>query len=130
MPKFRPSLGKTFPGCWNASRVLVGASLTASRELRKMRRVPHALVVNWIGGLGACASYDTCVGHSYLNDLVLSITDLRKTFETVAVVSIGGAHSAAPEAFEYSNTVLTCSLHRYDRDAFTSGRRKWPWCGR
>ena len=54
--KFRPYPVKTFPGCWNTSRVLVGASLTASRELRKMRRVPQPLVVNWIGGLGACAS--------------------------------------------------------------------------
>lgn len=60
------------------------------------------------------AKSDEASGFCYVNDICLSILQLRKRFARIACIDLDIHHGDGTEsAFYFSNQVLTVSLHRY-----------------
>ena len=98
--------------------MLVGAALQAARSLTS------GLVdvcVHWQGGRHH-AHQDEAKGFCYVNDVVLSILELRRKFNRVLCLDIDIHHGdGTEEAFYYSTQVLTVSLHRQFAGFFPGG---------
>ena len=68
----------------------------------------------WWGGGRHHAKTDSAAGFCYVNDVVLAIFELLRTFERVMYVDIDVHHGdGVEEAFCYSDAVLTCSFHHH-----------------
>jgi len=94
---------------------LAGGSLTAARALVN-KQVDVA--VNWMGGWHH-AQRDEASGFCYVNDIVLSILELRKTYDKILYIDLDIHHGDGVEnAFSYSNKVLTLSLHKHEAGFF------------
>jgi len=69
--------------------------------------------INWSGGLHH-AKRQEASGFCYVNDCVLAIIELLKTFNRVLYLDIDVHHGdGVEEAFLTTNRVLTCSLHKF-----------------
>jgi acetoin utilization deacetylase AcuC-like enzyme len=89
----------------------------------------------WWGGGRHHAKTDAAAGFCYVNDVVLAIFELLRTFERVMYIDIDVHHGdGVEEAFCYSDQVLTCSFHHHaplffpgsgslDDQAGTGGKR-------
>ncbi len=61
------------------------------------------------------AKKDKASGFCYINDIVLSILKLLQNYDRVLYVDIDIHHGdGVEEAFEYTNRVMTLSLHQFD----------------
>jgi len=68
----------------------------------------------WWGGGRHHAKTDAAAGFCYVNDVVLAIFELLRTFERVMYIDIDVHHGdGVEEAFCYSDQVLTCSFHHH-----------------
>ena len=68
----------------------------------------------WWGGGRHHAKTDSAAGFCYVNDVVLAIFELLKSFERVMYIDIDVHHGdGVEEAFCFSNSVLTCSFHHH-----------------
>jgi len=87
---------------------IAGGSLAAAEALTSglCRRA-----INWGGGWHH-SQRDEASGFCYVNDIVLAIHALRKTFERVLYIDLDIHHGDGVEnAFAFTNKVLTFSIH-------------------
>jgi histone deacetylase 1/2 len=71
------------------------------------------IAVNWAGGLHH-AKKSEAAGFCYVNDIVLGILELLRTFPRVLYVDIDCHHGdGVEEAFYTTDRVMTASLHRF-----------------
>ncbi|XP_025421781.1 histone deacetylase 8-like isoform X1 [Sipha flava] len=104
---------------WKFVTYISGASLTAAQALTSMQ---FKFSINWCGGWHH-ALRDSAQGFCYINDIVLSIEMLRKTFGRILYIDLDVHHGNGVE-FAYMSTdrVLTLSLHQYEPGFYpTSG---------
>lgn len=86
------------------------AMLLAGRE--------YGTVINWSGGLHH-AHKNASSGFCHINDIVMAIIELLKSFERVLYIDIDVHHGdGVEEAFLDSDRVLTLSLHKYGEHFF------------
>lgn len=100
-----PLLERSF----DLASTLAGGSLTAAKLL-----VDHGfdIAVNWFGGWHH-AQRDEAEGFCYVNDIVIAIHKLQEKFQRVLYVDLDVHHgNGVQNAFEYSDKVLTVSLHK------------------
>lgn len=69
--------------------------------------------INWSGGLHH-AKQSEASGFCYINDCVLAILELLKTFQRVLYIDIDIHHGdGVEEAFYLTDRVMTCSFHKF-----------------
>lgn len=105
-----------FPFMADYVNLVSASSLHSARRLSKESKNPGSqnIVINWYGGRHHCKK-NHASGFCYVNDIVLSINVLRRTFRKVFYLDLDLHHGDGVEsAFEFSKNVMTCSIHRYD----------------
>lgn len=95
--------------------IYAGASVAAAKSLTQGTA---DIAINWMGGQ-THARRDCAAGFSYVNDVVLAILALLKSFDRVMFVNVDAWHpSGVEEAFFTTDRVLSLSLHRYGEGLF------------
>lgn len=90
--------------CYTSGSV-AGATLLADQKCE--------IAVNWAGGLHH-AKQSEASGFCYVNDCVLGILELLKTYQRVVYVDIDIHHGdGVEEAFYLTDRVMTCSFHKF-----------------
>ncbi|VVC34439.1 Histone deacetylase superfamily,Histone deacetylase,Histone deacetylase domain [Cinara cedri] len=104
---------------WQFSTYIAGGSLTAAESLTSMK---YRFAINWCGGWHH-ALRDSAQGFCYINDIVLAIETLRKTFGRVLYIDLDVHHGNGVEyAYYATDRVLTLSFHQYEPGFYpTSG---------
>lgn len=94
-------------------RAVAGSSINSARKLI-LDTKDHLLAINWYGGRHHCQK-NRAAGFCYVNDIVMAINVLRRSYRKVFYLDLDLHHGDGVEsAFEHSSSVLTCSIHRYD----------------
>jgi histone deacetylase 1/2 len=71
------------------------------------------IAINWAGGLHHAKKREAS-GFCYINDIVLAILELLRTFPRVLYIDIDCHHGdGVEEAFYTTDRVLTCSFHKF-----------------
>ena len=90
-------------------------SLSAAVELCKKTT---QIAINWSGGFHH-AKYNEFSGFCYINDIIISILEVLKSFKKVLYVDIDAHHGdGVEEAFYLSKRVLCLSFHNYQKFFF------------
>lgn len=92
------------------SQYQTGASIEAAAHLCKSMA---DISINWSGGMHHAAR-NMASGFCYVNDIVLAILELLKTFKRVLYIDIDVHHGDGVEdAFKFNDRVMTVSFHQY-----------------
>jgi histone deacetylase 1/2 len=71
------------------------------------------IAINWAGGLHHAKKREAS-GFCYINDIVLGILELLRTYPRVLYIDIDCHHGdGVEEAFYTSDRVMTCSFHKF-----------------
>jgi len=71
------------------------------------------IAINWAGGLHHAKKREAS-GFCYINDIVLGILELLRTFPRVLYIDIDCHHGdGVEEAFYTTDRVMTCSFHKF-----------------
>ncbi|KAJ8949831.1 hypothetical protein NQ318_000530 [Aromia moschata] len=100
-----PILSKSF----DLVKTLAGGSISAAKILAAKK---CKTAINWFGGWHH-AQRDAAEGFCYVNDAVLAIQTLTRTFNKVLYIDLDIHHgNGVQNAFEYSDKILTLSFHK------------------
>ncbi|CAN8255584.1 unnamed protein product [Cochlearia groenlandica] len=100
--------GPLFHGLLDYCRGYVGSSLNAAVKLNLRE---SDIAINWTGGMHRARS-SLATGFCFVNDVVLAIIELLKSFQRVLYIDIGFLHGdAVEEAFYNTNRVMTLSFY-------------------
>lgn len=71
------------------------------------------IAINWAGGLHHAKKREAS-GFCYINDIVLGILELLRTYTRVLYIDIDCHHGdGVEEAFYTTDRVMTCSFHKF-----------------
>lgn len=99
-----------FEGLLDYVLLVTGASIQAARLLANKYA---DIAINWAGGFHH-AKRSNAAGFCYVNDCVLAILELLKTFTRVLYIDIDFHHGdGVEEAFYITDRVCTVSFHRF-----------------
>ena len=99
-----------FDGLYSFMSIAAGGSLDCAV---KVNHQTSDIAINWAGGLHHAKKAEAS-GFCYINDIVLSITELLKYHPRVLYIDIDIHHGdGVEEAFYTTNRVMTCSFHKY-----------------
>ncbi len=102
-----------FPGVYSFSKLVVGGTWRGSYRALEGRRVFH------MGGGMHHAQPGEAEGFCYLNDIVISLSELEKKGLKVLYLDIDAHHcNAVQEAFYHSPQILIVSFHQYDGEIY------------
>ncbi|ODV77811.1 histone deacetylase [Suhomyces tanzawaensis NRRL Y-17324] len=104
-----------FPFMREYVKIVASSTIASAKTLIRERSEKHQnVVINWYGGRHHCFKRKAA-GFCYVNDIVLGILHLRKSFGKVFYLDLDLHHGDGVEnAYQFSKNVLTCSIHRYD----------------
>lgn len=89
---------------YTAGTLLAGAKLASGES---------DIAINWAGGLHHAKKFEAS-GFCYVNDCVLGILELLKTYQRVLYIDIDCHHGdGVEEAFLTTDRVMTVSFHKY-----------------
>jgi acetoin utilization deacetylase AcuC-like enzyme len=104
-----------FEGIFDYCLTYTGASIEAAH---KICQGEAEIVVNWSGGLHHAKKLEAS-GFCYVNDIVLCILELLKTYPRVLYIDIDIHHGdGVQEAFYITDRVMTLSFHKYGNGFF------------
>ncbi|KAL8826683.1 MAG: hypothetical protein Q9191_003646 [Dirinaria sp. TL-2023a] len=107
-----------FDGLFDYCSYYAGASLDAARKLTSGQ---SDIAINWSGGLHH-AKKGEASGFCYINDIVLAILQMLRTYPRILYIDIDVHHGDGVEqAFWSTDRVLTLSFHKYDKAVFFPG---------
>ncbi|CAO3565041.1 unnamed protein product [Mortierella alpina] len=99
-----------FEGMARYAEYVAGSTIEAATLLAEDA---FDIVMHWDGGRHH-AKKDGAAGFCVVNDIVLGIMELQKTFEKVMYIDLDVHHGDGVEnAFQFTDKVLTVSLHHY-----------------
>ncbi|KAF9257791.1 histone deacetylase [Marasmius fiardii PR-910] len=99
-----------FEGLFEFCSISAGGSIAAAQQISSGAT---DIAINWAGGLHH-AKKSEASGFCYVNDIVLCILELLRTYPRVLYVDIDCHHGdGVEEAFYTTDRVMTCSLHRF-----------------
>ena len=94
---------------------VAGGSIMAASLLCQKK---YKLIFHWLGGWHH-AKVSEASGYCYVNDCVLAILELRKTFPKVLYVDLDLHHGdGVQDAFYGTDKVMTFSVHKYEAGFF------------
>lgn len=107
-----------FDGLKDYVELVAGASLAAANHVLDAADGEQRVGINWTGGRHH-ARRARCSGFCYINDVVLTIQQLRTRWRRVLYVDLDVHHGDGVEqAFARSSDVLCASIHRFGKDVF------------
>ncbi|KAL1746253.1 hypothetical protein HDZ31DRAFT_34574 [Schizophyllum fasciatum] len=99
-----------FEGVFEFCSISAGGSLAAAERISSGA---SDIAINWSGGLHHAKKREAS-GFCYINDIVLCILDLLRTYPRVLYVDIDCHHGdGVEEAFYTTDRVMTCSFHKF-----------------
>ncbi|KAL1739360.1 histone deacetylase complex, catalytic component RPD3, partial [Schizophyllum fasciatum] len=99
-----------FEGVFEYCQVSAGGSIAAANRISSGAT---DIAINWAGGLHHAKKREAS-GFCYINDIVLGIIELLRTYPRVLYVDIDCHHGdGVEEAFYTTDRVMTCSFHKY-----------------
>lgn len=99
-----------FEGLFEFCSISAGGSVAAAERLAAGA---YDIAINWSGGLHHAKKREAS-GFCYINDIVLGILELLRTFPRVLYIDIDIHHGdGVEEAFYTTDRVMTCSFHKY-----------------
>ncbi|RFU28588.1 hypothetical protein B7463_g7749, partial [Scytalidium lignicola] len=99
-----------FDGLFDFCSISTGGSLEAAARLARNK---CDIAINWAGGLHH-AKKESAGGFCYVNDIVLGILELLRTYKRVLYIDIDIHHGdGVEEAFYTTDRVMTVSFHKY-----------------
>ena len=103
------------PGLFDYCLEIAGGSVTAASLLCKK---DYRIAINWYGGWHH-AKIGKAAGYCYVNDCVLAILQLRKSFKKVLYIDLDLHHGDGVEdAFCGTDKVMTFSVHKHELGFF------------
>lgn len=104
-----------FPFMATYVKLVAATSLSAAKTLISTQgNSTQNIAINWYGGRHHCTKLKAA-GYCYVNDIILAIGLLRKSFKRVFYLDLDLHHGDGVEsAYKLSKSVFTCSIHRYD----------------
>ncbi|KAK9451643.1 Arginase/deacetylase [Limtongia smithiae] len=133
MDKYIQAVAGTTIACarYLATSPSMARSSSPSTEIPMPTKTRRRIAVNWHGGRHH-AGKSRCSGFCYVNDIVLGILELRRTYGKIMYIDLDMHHGDGVEAaFSHSRQVLTFSVHRHDRGFFPgTGSTKFAGKGR
>uniref|UniRef100_A0A1Y1M2X5 Histone deacetylase n=2 Tax=Photinus pyralis TaxID=7054 RepID=A0A1Y1M2X5_PHOPY len=106
------------PRLYTLVQALAGGSITAANLLAE-RKCDFA--INWFGGWHH-AQRDEAEGFCYVNDIVIAIQTLTRSFTKILYVDLDVHHgNGVQNAFELSPKILTLSFHKYSPGFYPGG---------
>lgn len=107
-----------FEGLYDYCSMSAGSSLDAARKLCASQ---SDIAIAWGGGLHHAKKREAS-GFCYINDIVIAILQLLRTFPRVLYIDIDVHHGdGVEEAFLSTDRVMTVSFHKYDPNNFFPG---------
>lgn len=98
----------SFPKIYEFCKLITGSGILAADLLISQR---NQVVCNWNGGYHH-AKKAKASGFCYVNDIVISILRLLKSYDRVLYIDIDIHHGdGVEEAFYHTNRVATLSIH-------------------
>jgi histone deacetylase 1/2 len=99
-----------FEGLFEFCSIAAGGSISAAQRIAAGS---HDIAIHWAGGLHHAKKREAS-GFCYINDIVLGILELLRTFPRVLYIDIDCHHGdGVEEAFYTTDRVMTCSFHKY-----------------
>lgn len=99
-----------FEGVFEFCTISAGGSIDAAQRIASGAA---DIAINWAGGLHHAKKREAS-GFCYVNDIVLGILELLRTFQRVLYIDIDCHHGdGVEEAFYTTDRVLTCSFHKF-----------------
>ncbi|KAF8180206.1 histone deacetylase RPD3 [Pholiota molesta] len=99
-----------FEGVFEFCSISAGGSICASQRLASGAA---DIAINWAGGLHHAKKREAA-GFCYINDIVLGILELLRTYPRVLYIDIDCHHGdGVEEAFYTTDRVMTCSFHKF-----------------
>ncbi|KAF8520760.1 histone deacetylase complex, catalytic component RPD3, partial [Hysterangium stoloniferum] len=99
-----------FDGLFEFCSISAGGSVGAAQILNEGSA---DITINWAGGLHHAKKREAS-GFCYINDIVLAILELLRTFPRVLYIDVDCHHGdGVEEAFYTTDRVLTCSFHKF-----------------
>lgn len=109
------------PGVYDFCKKYTACSIVAAHTLNFGMT---DIAINWSGGFHHAKS-NQASGFCYVNDVVLAIMELLKTYDRVLYVDIDVHHGdGVEEAFVYDSRVMTVSFHQTHLFPFSGHRTK------
>ena len=103
-------------GTIGTSSLVMRVSKSSSRIIAAAKRITSGaadIAINWAGGLHHAKKREAS-GFCYINDIVLGILELLRTFPRVLYVDIDCHHGdGVEEAFYTTDRVMPCSFHKF-----------------
>ncbi|KAF8967453.1 hypothetical protein BDZ97DRAFT_1803400 [Flammula alnicola] len=99
-----------FEGVFEFCSISAGGSVSASQRIASGAA---DIAINWAGGLHHAKKREAA-GFCYINDIVLGILELLRTYPRVLYIDIDCHHGdGVEEAFYTTDRVMTCSFHKF-----------------
>ncbi|TFK49706.1 histone deacetylase RPD3 [Heliocybe sulcata] len=99
-----------FDGVFEFCSISAGGSIAAANRLSSGAA---DIAINWAGGLHHAKQREAS-GFCYINDIVLGILELLRTYPRVLYIDIDCHHGdGVEEAFYTTDRVMTCSFHKF-----------------
>ncbi|CCL98576.1 uncharacterized protein FIBRA_00577 [Fibroporia radiculosa] len=99
-----------FEGVYEFCSISAGGSIAAAQRLSCGAA---DITINWAGGLHHAKKREAS-GFCYINDIVLCILELLRSFPRVLYIDIDCHHGdGVEEAFLTTDRVMTCSFHKF-----------------
>ncbi|KIM38720.1 hypothetical protein M413DRAFT_447667 [Hebeloma cylindrosporum] len=99
-----------FDGVFEFCSISAGGSIGAAQRITSGAA---DIAINWAGGLHHAKKREAS-GFCYINDIVLGILELLRTYPRVLYIDIDCHHGdGVEEAFYTTNRVMTCSFHKF-----------------
>ncbi|KAJ8517772.1 hypothetical protein ONZ45_g5102 [Pleurotus djamor] len=99
-----------FEGLFEFCSISAGGSIGAAHRLTSGA---SDIAINWAGGLHHAKKREAS-GFCYINDIVLGILELLRSYPRVLYIDIDCHHGdGVEEAFYTSDRVMTCSFHKF-----------------
>ncbi|KAJ3512032.1 hypothetical protein NLJ89_g3759 [Agrocybe chaxingu] len=99
-----------FEGVFEFCSISAGGSIGAAQRIASGAA---DIAINWAGGLHHAKKREAS-GFCYINDIVLGIIELLRTYPRVLYIDIDCHHGdGVEEAFYTNDRVMTCSFHKF-----------------
>ncbi|KAF9474338.1 histone deacetylase RPD3 [Pholiota conissans] len=116
-----------FEGVFEFCSISAGGSICASNRLASGAA---DIAINWAGGLHHAKKREAA-GFCYINDIVLGILELLRTYPRVLYIDIDCHHGdGVEEAFYTTDRVMTCSFHKFGEFFPGTGTQEDIGCGK
>lgn len=99
-----------FDGVFEFCSISAGGSISAAQRIASGAA---DIAINWAGGLHHAKKREAS-GFCYINDIVLGILELLRSYPRVLYIDIDCHHGdGVEEAFYTTDRVMTCSFHKF-----------------